>query len=149
MTKDFKDFHVVPKQGSWAVKLAGSSMEPESFTTRGEAIESAREIAEDHHVCMVVHDEEGKFEDFDCKPEIRNQHVVAKHGLWGVVAAGGKEVSKTFTTKGAAMAHAYEIATEHSVCMLVHDKSGKFKSVTCPADGHPGILEVVRMKLKV
>lgn len=148
MRKDFKDFHVVPKQGDWAVKLAGSSMEPDHFPTRGEAVEYAREIAKEQHVCMVIHAEDGKFEDFDCKPEIKNQHVVAKSGYWAVVAAGGKDVSKIFTTKGEAMAHAYEIATMHNVCMLIHDKSGKFKSVTCPPDGHPGILEVMRMKLK-
>ena len=45
------------------------------------------------------------------------------------------------------MAHAYDIATKHDVCMLVHDKDGKFKSVTCSPNRSPGILQIVRMKM--
>jgi len=144
-----KDFHVVPKSGKWAVELAGGLVEPDVFDTKGEALEYAREIAEDQHVCMVVHDEEGKFEEFDHDPKTKEQHVVHKDHHWAVIAAGGKDVSGVFPTKGAALAHAYKIATEHDVCMLVHDKHGKFKSVTCPPDGHPGILQVLRMKTKI
>lgn len=144
-----KDFHVVPEKGEWGVELAGGLVEPELFKTKGEALEYAREIAEEQRVCMIVHDDEGKFSEFDHNPRVREQHVVHKGHHWGVIAAGGKDVSGVFPTKGAAMAHAYQIASEHNVCMLVHDKHGKFKSVECPADGHPGILQILRMKTRV
>ena len=148
MKYDKKDFHVAPKEGDWGVRLAGGELDPDVFTTRGEAIEFGKEIAREQNVCLVVHSQDGKFEEFDCRPEIRNQHVVHKGHQWAVVEAGGKEISKIFPNKGAAMAHAYDLAVKYSVCMLVHDKDGKFKSVECAPDAHPGILEIIRMKLK-
>ena len=142
--------HITPRGGEgWAVKAAGSERASKIFSTRVEAIDYAREIAIKHNVCMVVHDEEGRFEDFECKPEFRDKHVVKKTPGWAVIAEGGEEVSRIFKTKGSAMAYAYDMATKHNVCMLTHDKEGKFQSVTCPPDGHPGILEIFRMKFKV
>jgi hypothetical protein len=145
--KKTTDKHVVPSKRMWAVRPAGSRKVSKKFETRGEATEYAKELAVKHNVCMVVHDKEGKFERFDCKPEIRNQHVVKKDGSWAVIAEGGKEISQIFTNKGSAMAHAYDIAVKHDVCMLVHDNEGKFKSVACSPNRSPGILEVVRMKM--
>ena len=144
-----QDEHIVPREEGWAVKVAGGEKASKIFPTRVEAIDYAKEIAQKHNVCMVVHDEEGKFEDFDCDPEMRNKHVVKKAEGWSVIAEGGQEVERIFDTKGAAMAYAYDLATKHNTCMLVHDKEGKFQSKTCPPDGHPGILEVFRMKLKI
>jgi hypothetical protein len=141
--------HIVPTGETWGVRPAGGRKASKKFETRGQAVEYAKELAVKHNVCMVVHDQQGKFETFDCKPEIRNQHVVKSDGSWAVIAEGGKEISGLFESKGLAMAHAYDIATRHSVCMLVHDKEGNFQSVTCPASGTPGILEVFRMKMGI
>jgi hypothetical protein len=61
-------------------------------------------MATKHQVCMVVHGEEGKFEEFDCNPEIRNQHVVRKGencGLWkksGGYFPSRSEAPSTLTT---------------------------------------------------
>jgi hypothetical protein len=141
--------HVISNKGIWGVKSSGGVRASKRFGTKGEAVEYAKEIAIRQKVCMVVHDSQGKFEKFDCTPEVRNQHVVQNAGNWAVIEAGGKNVSGIFANKGSAMAHAYDIATRHNVCMLVHDKMGNFKSVTCPSSGSPGILEIFRMKLKV
>lgn len=149
MRKGVKTQHVVPRVAAWAVKPAGGERASKKFSTRAKAIMYAKSLAKKHNVCMVVHDNNAKFEEFDCKPQIRNQHVVRRGDYWAVISAGGKEISDILPTKGAAMAHAYDIATKQEVCMLVHGKDGKFKSVTCPPDGTPGILEVFRMKLKV
>lgn len=151
MDEDAMHKHVVPrKQGRWAVKTAGGEKASKVFKTRESAIMYAKDLVVKHNVCMVLHDPDSKFEGFDCADAVRtrNQHVVMKEGGWAVVTAGGKEISNIFPSKGAAMAHAYDIATKQNVCMIVHDKKGKFKSVTCGPDGTPGILEVVRMKLK-
>ena len=141
--------HIVPREEGWAVKAAGTERASKIFPTRVEAIDYARELAIKHNVCMVIHDETGKFEDFECTPEFRNRHVRQDTDGWAVIAEGGNEVEKIFHRKGEAMSYAYDLATKHDVCMLVHGKDGKFESKTCPPDGHPGILEVFRMKLKV
>lgn len=139
--------HVTKSKDMWGVKPVGGKRASKKFKTRGEATEYAKELAAKHNVCMVVHDKEGKFEKFDCDSKIRDQHVVHKDGSWAVIAEGGIEVSKIFSNKGSAMAHAYDIATKHSVCMLVHGKDGKFKSVACSPNKSPGILQIVRMKM--
>lgn len=141
--------HVVPREEGWGVKPAGGERAIKIFPSRGEAVEFAKELAKKHDVCMVVHDEESKFQKFNCKKEIRNQHVVPKWGSWAVIEAGGEEISKLFPNKGAAMAHAYDIATRNKVCMLAHDKDGKFKSVACSPNRDPGILQVFRMMMKM
>ena len=139
--------HVVPTREAWGVKPAGGKRASKKFKTKGEAVMYAKELAAKHNVCMVVHDKEGKFERFDCKPEIKDQHVVEKDGSWAVIAEGGKEISRIFSNKGSAMAHAYDIASKHDVCMLVHGKDGQFKSVACSPNRSPGILQIVRMKM--
>ena len=152
MKEDKKDMtkgaqHIAPNKEMWGVKPVGGKRASKKFKTRGEAVEYAKELAVKHNVCMVVHDKDGKFERFDCKPEIKNQHVVEKDGSWAVIAEGGKEISKIFSNKGSAMAHAYDIASKHDVCMLVHGDDGKFKSVACSPNRSPGILQIVRMKM--
>ena len=141
--------HVTPVKEGWVVRASGQEGSSKIFSRRNEAIKYAREIAKKHNVCMVIHDEGGKFDEFECSAETRDKHVVERSSGWAVISEGGKEVSKIFRTKGAAMAHAYDLATKHNVCMLVHGKNGKFKSMTCPPDGQPGILEVFRMKLRI
>ena len=149
MNDDMRNQHITPREEGWAVKAAGTERASKIFQTRVEAIDYARELAIKHNVCMVIHDEVGKFEEFECTPEFRNRHVRQDTDGWAVIAEGGQEVEKIFHRKGEAMAYAYDLATKHAVCMLVHNKDGKFESKTCPPDGHPGILEVFRMKLKI
>jgi len=149
MAEQFDIKHVVPRDEGWGVIDAKGLRASKVFLSKGEAIEFAKELAIRHKVCMVIHDEEGKFEKFECKPEIRDQHVVQKGDNWAVVEENGKYISKTFKRKGAAMAHAYQLAVDHDVCMLVHDENGKFQSVSCGHDNTPGILELIRMKLKI
>jgi hypothetical protein len=141
--------HILPTREGWAVRAAGSEGASKIFQTRAEAVQYAKEIAAQHNVCIVVHDEEGKFEDFHCKPEVKNQFVIKKKQGWAVAVEGGTEVEKIFNRKGEAMAYAYDFATKHNVCMLILDEEGNFQSKTCPPDSHPGILEVFRMKLKL
>jgi len=141
--------HILPTREGWAVRAAGSEQTSKIFQTRAEAVHYAKEVAIQHNVCIVIHDEEGKFEDFHCKSDVKNQFVMKKEQGWAVIAEGGNEVEKIFNRKGEAMAYAYDLATKHNVCMLIHDKEGNFQSKICPPDGYPGILEVFRMKLKV
>ena len=140
--------HVIPTKNGWAIKVAGGKRASKIFDNKSEALDHAIGLAMKHDVCMVIHDEDSKFEKFVCKPQTGNQHVVLRDNTWAVINAGGKEVSQTFQNKGAAMAHAYDVATKNKVCMLVHDKDGKFKSVTCPPDGNPGIIELIRINMK-
>jgi hypothetical protein len=149
LEKEKKHEHIVHRKDGWAVRTAGSERPSSLFKTRAEAIDYARELAKKHNVCMVVHDEEGKFEEFDCKPEFKNRHVVKKGSGWGVIAEGGAEVEQIFDTKGAAMAYAYELAEKHNVCALVHSEDGKIESKDCSPEDHPGILEVFYMNLKM
>jgi hypothetical protein len=149
MAKNKKDEHVVKKKDGWAVRVAGSERSTKVFKTRAEAVDFGKDLAKKHNVCMVVHDEKGKFEEFDCKPEFKNQHVVKKEPGWGVVSEGGESVERIFETKGAAMAYAYELADRHNVCMLVHTDDGKFESKTCPKNELPGVLEIFKIKLQL
>ena len=68
MAKKKKDEHIVQKKDGWAVRAAGSERSTKIFSTRAEAIDFGKDLAKKHNVCMVVHDENGKFEEFDCKP---------------------------------------------------------------------------------
>jgi len=149
LTKVKKHEHVVPREEGWAVRAAGSERPSSIFQTRAEAIDYAKELAQKHNVCMVVHDDEGKFKEFDCKPEFKNRHVVKDAQGWAVIAEGGSEVERIFETKGAAMAYAYELAAKHNVCTLVHSKDGKIESKECSPEDHPGILEVFYTNLKM
>lgn len=149
MPEKLDNKHVVPKAGGWGVMDAKGLKASKVFKMKGEAIAYAKELAKKHKVCMVIHDEDGKFGQFECKPEIKDQHIVKKGASWAVVEENGEHISKLFANKGAAMAHAYDLATKHNTCMLVHDEDGRFKSVSCGPDNKPGILEIVRMKLRM
>ena len=149
MAKKKKDEHIVQKKDGWAVRVAGSERSTKIFPTRVEAIDFGKDLAKKHKLGMVVHDENGKFEDFDCKPEFRNKHVVKKEPGWGVISEGGNEVERIFKTKGAAMAYAFELADRHNVCLLVHTKNGKFESKTCTKNELPGVLDIFKIKLKL
>jgi hypothetical protein len=55
------DVHVVPSNGSWAVEAGDEKRE--SFDTQAEAIEAARELAEQEQGELVVHGEDGEIRD--------------------------------------------------------------------------------------
>ncbi|MBN1860643.1 MAG: DUF2188 domain-containing protein [Candidatus Thermoplasmatota archaeon] len=141
--------HILPTHEGWVVRAAGLEQASRIFQSREEAVRYSKEVAVEHNVCIVIHDEEGELEDFHCTPDVKNRFVMKKNQGWAVIAEGGNEVEKIFNRKGEAMAYAFDYAKKHNVCMLINDKDGNFKSKTCPPDGHPGILEVFRMKLKV
>jgi len=178
-----KHQHVVPREDGWAVKVADGEKATKLFEDREDAIEFAKELAKKHNVCMVIHDENAKFEEFDCNPElsaepemekeecapagyheeesemcipkkynerlsVNDQHVIKKGNEWAVVTEG-ENVAKTFPNKAYAMAYAYQTAAKNDSCMLTHYEDGDFKSIVCPPDGDPAILEIVRTYSKM
>ena len=200
-----KHEHVVPREKErWAVKVADGERASKVFENRKDAIEYAKELAKKHNVCMVVHDESGKFKDFKCGDEIKiatmadetdymeesknmnetekmekkkdsdmmndemepgmmesemmaddmagmkpkNHQVIMKDNKWAVVT-NGDEVIRTFKNKGYAMLYAYRKSLEDNSCMLTETEEGKFEGVVCPPDQTPGIIEVIRMNLRV
>lgn len=50
-----KSVHVVPRNGSWAVKSSGSLKAARVTTTQSEAIQVARQIAINNKAELVVH----------------------------------------------------------------------------------------------
>ena len=52
--------HVVPHDGDWAVRKAGSSRVTETFDTQYEAIERGIEIAKNQNTELVIHRTDGR-----------------------------------------------------------------------------------------
>jgi hypothetical protein len=125
-----QDQHVVRREEGWGVKKEGGERASRIFATKRQAMEYARELTGKHGVCMVVHDSEGRFKEFDCAPSMGNSHVVPKDEHWGVLEAGGK-LLKTFDNKDDAIEHAYSLAKSRQVCMVVHNKDGSIDSKEC------------------
>lgn len=57
--------HVVPRDGKWAVRGAGSQRATSVHRTQQEAIESAREIARNQGTELFVHGRDGRIRDRD------------------------------------------------------------------------------------
>ena len=55
-----KNYHVVPKQGEWAVKGEGNSRYTRVVDTQREAIEIAREHARNQESELVIHRPNGQ-----------------------------------------------------------------------------------------
>lgn len=55
-----KNQHVVPHDGNWAVKGAGNSKATSVYPTQAEAIERAREIAQNQKSELLIHGENGR-----------------------------------------------------------------------------------------
>jgi hypothetical protein len=55
-----KNQHVVPHDGSWAVKGAGNQRATGVHSTQAEAIQSAREIAQNQGSEMLIHGRNGQ-----------------------------------------------------------------------------------------
>ncbi|HBR51524.1 MAG TPA: hypothetical protein DEA71_15735 [Nitrospira sp.] len=57
--------HVVPHDGEWAVRSAGSQRATSIHRTQGEAIEVGREIARNQGSELVIHGRDGRIRDRD------------------------------------------------------------------------------------
>lgn len=55
-----KDQWVVPRDGEWAVRGAGNSRDTGHFTTQQEAINAAREIAQNQNSEMFIQNRHGR-----------------------------------------------------------------------------------------
>ena len=62
-TKMRKTFHVIPKNGQWAVKREGDSTRV--FPTQHEAIETAKAIARQASGQLVIHGHNGQIREHD------------------------------------------------------------------------------------
>jgi uncharacterized protein (DUF433 family) len=60
MKSSAKNYHVVPRDGGWAVRSGGSQREAAHTLTQREAIEKAREIARTQSADIIVHNNEGR-----------------------------------------------------------------------------------------
>ena len=57
--------HVVPRDGDWAVKGAGANRATEVFDTKQEAVNRAREIAQNQGTELFIHGRDGKIQSRD------------------------------------------------------------------------------------
>lgn len=55
-----KNQHVVPKDGRWAVRGAGSRKATRVYATQAEAISAARQIARNQGTDLVIHRPDGR-----------------------------------------------------------------------------------------
>jgi uncharacterized protein YdaT len=55
-----KGQHVVPSGGKWSVRRAGSSKASGTYETQREAVERAREIAQNQQTELYVHGRDGR-----------------------------------------------------------------------------------------
>jgi len=61
-----KNQHVVPnKDGGWKVKGAGNSKSTANTSTKKEALDIAKEIAQNQKSEVVIHGKDGKIQDKD------------------------------------------------------------------------------------
>ena len=52
--------HVVPHADGWAVKGANAQRATELFNRKADAVDRAREIAQNQHTELIVHNQDGK-----------------------------------------------------------------------------------------
>lgn len=60
-----KNQHVVPKDGSWAVKGAGNDRATKTFDRQSDAIDFARDIARNQKSELFVHRKDGTIRERD------------------------------------------------------------------------------------
>jgi len=60
-----KGQHVVPRNGGWAVRKAGSERVTRHFKTQKEAIKEARKIAKNQSTELYIHGRNGKIRERD------------------------------------------------------------------------------------
>jgi uncharacterized protein YdaT len=54
--------HVVPRDDGWAVRGAGAKRDTEVFDRKQEAVDRAREIAQNQQTELVVHGQNGRIQ---------------------------------------------------------------------------------------
>lgn len=57
--------HVVPHADGWAIRGAGASRATETFDRKSDAVERAREIAQNQHTELVIHGRDGQIQSKD------------------------------------------------------------------------------------
>ena len=57
--------HVVPHADGWAVRGAGATRATETFERKTEAVDRAREIAQNQHTELVIHGRDGQIQSKD------------------------------------------------------------------------------------
>lgn len=60
-----RDQHVVPHEGGWAVRSAGSQRAASLHDTQGEAVAAGREIARNQGTELFVHGRDGRIRERD------------------------------------------------------------------------------------
>lgn len=60
--------HVVPRDGKWAVRKAGSSRATKKFDTQKEAIREAKKIANSQGTDLYIHGRNGRIRDRKPRP---------------------------------------------------------------------------------
>lgn len=58
-----KSQHVVPNNGKWSVRKAGSSRATQTFSTQKEAENEGRKIAKNQGTELYIHGEDGRIRD--------------------------------------------------------------------------------------
>lgn len=58
-----KNQHVIPRDGSWAVRSAGSTRASSTHATQKAAIQKARQKAQKQGSEMIIHGRDGKIRD--------------------------------------------------------------------------------------
>lgn len=60
-----KGQHVVPRDGKWSVRKAGSDRVTQTFETQREAISAARQIARNQGAELYIHGRDGRIRERD------------------------------------------------------------------------------------
>lgn len=60
MSKDGKNQHVVPREDGWAVRGEGNSQDTSQHETQSDAIDEARDIAQNQESEMFIHSRKGE-----------------------------------------------------------------------------------------
>ena len=60
-----KGQHVVPRNGKWSVRKAGSDRATRTFATQQEAISAARKIARNQGTELYIHGRDGRIRERD------------------------------------------------------------------------------------
>jgi len=61
--KGMESQHVLPREGKWAVKKAGSSKASGIFDNKAEAVSFAKEVAINQGTALFIHGKDGRIQD--------------------------------------------------------------------------------------
>lgn len=71
--------HVVPRDSGWAVRGEGNERDTSHHRTQGEAIDAARDIAQNQRTEVVIHGRDGRIRDSDSFGNDPNPPKDSKH----------------------------------------------------------------------